>query len=155
MKLDGFNHAAVITGDLDALVAFYTEVFDAQEVFRGEIPMDPAAPPIRHCLLRVGDRALLHPVELPGHEAGRAVAQMFQRGHIDHLGLNVESREDFDEARRRLAAAGATDGEVTDLGHQWSLFFTDPDGMQAEVCWIHEPTFSAIHDPVLVELPLG
>jgi catechol 2,3-dioxygenase-like lactoylglutathione lyase family enzyme len=153
--LDGFNHAAVITGDLDAFVGFYAEIFDAEEVFRGEIPMDPGAPPIRHCLLKVGERALLHPVELPSNPSRQAEPAMFQRGHIDHPGLNVAGREAFDEARGRLAAAGATDGEVTDLGHQWSLFFTDPDGMQAELCCIHDPSFTGIHDPVPVDLPAG
>lgn len=149
--LEGFNHAALVTADLDALVGFYAEIFDAEVIFEDEIVMDQAAPGVRHCLLRIGPTAMLHPVEMaasPDHRAGTA---MFRRGHIDHLGLNVSSREAFDELRDRLEAAGATDGVVKDLGHQWSLEFTDPDGMTAELCWIREPGLTGIHDPVPVD----
>ena len=36
--------------------------------------------------------------------------------------------------RDRLIGCGATDGFVTDFGPILSLFFTDPDGLEGEVC---------------------
>ena len=58
---------------------------------------------------------------------------MFGRGRIDHVGLQAADVERFDEIRRRLMAAGATDGIVTEFGRKISLFFRDPDRMECEV----------------------
>ena len=41
---------------------------------------------------------------------------MFQRGRLDHFGLNAASEEAFRELRRRVLAEGAGDGVVTDMG---------------------------------------
>jgi len=59
---------------------------------------------------------------------------MFGRGRLDHMALQAASLEAFDEIRRRLMERGSTDGFVTDFGPILSLFFTDPDGLEAEVC---------------------
>jgi len=77
---------------------------------------------------------------------------MFGRGHLDHLGLSVASRESFLEVRRRLIAAGASDGEVSDLGPKWCLWFRDPDGMHTEVCWTRDPSLRGYHAPVPLDL---
>jgi hypothetical protein len=60
---------------------------------------------------------------------------MFGRGRIDHLGLNVSSREALDVVRERLKNLGASDGTVNDFGGALSVFFRDPDGLEAEVVW--------------------
>ena len=67
------------------------------------------------------------PVDAPNH------TPMFGRGPIDHIGLQAESQEAFDEIRRRLIERGCTDGFVTDFGVAISLFFIDPDGLEGEV----------------------
>jgi hypothetical protein len=59
---------------------------------------------------------------------------MFGRGRLDHLALEAASLEAFDEIRDRLLAREATAGFVTDFGHILSLFFRDPDGLEADVC---------------------
>jgi hypothetical protein len=48
--------------------------------------------------------------------------------------LQAASIDAFDVIRGRLMAGGATDGFVTDFGPVLSLFFTDPDGLEGEVC---------------------
>ena len=53
---------------------------------------------------------------------------------LDHIGLQAESLESFEEARRRLIARGAADEFVTDFGPVLSVFFRDPDGLEGEVC---------------------
>lgn len=72
---------------------------------------------------------------------------MLQRGHLDHLGLDAPSREAFDEICSRLRARGATDGAVFDLGPQIAVWFTDPDGMEIEVCWNLDPSLHGFHAP--------
>jgi catechol-2,3-dioxygenase len=60
---------------------------------------------------------------------------MFGRGRLDHFGLNASSREALEEVRQRLIRLGASDGTVTDFGSSLSVFFRDPDGLEAEVVW--------------------
>ena len=59
---------------------------------------------------------------------------MFGRGRLDHMGLQAASLDAFTVIRDRLIGCGATDGFVTDFGPVLSLFFTDPDGLEGEVC---------------------
>lgn len=138
--LSGINHAAFITKDLARFVEFYTAMFDAELIF------EESTPELRHAMLRVGE-AVLHPAELPSSPHARGVGAMFQRGHLDHLGLTVRSRVAFDEIRRRLVARGASTGAVSDLGPQQSFWFEDPDGMHAEVCWVSDPALRGFHAP--------
>jgi hypothetical protein len=59
---------------------------------------------------------------------------MFERGRIDHIGLQAASLAAFDEIRNRLMSCGAADSFVTDFGPVLSVFFRDPDGLEGEVC---------------------
>src|SRR5688500_7996581 len=82
----------------------------------------------------VGPHTELNVFEVPGNTEAQRQTPMFGRGRIDHLALHAVSTEAFDEIRRRLMARGATDGFVTDFGPILSLFFSDPDGLEGEVC---------------------
>lgn len=130
--LSGINHVATVTGDLDRLQAFYRSVFEA------EVLVDTRSGDLRHSFLRIGPTTVLHAFERPGSRHARGDSSIFDRGHIDHLALNAGSREAFEEIRARLAGAGASDGRVTDFASMLSVFFRDPDGMAAEVCWIKD-----------------
>jgi catechol 2,3-dioxygenase-like lactoylglutathione lyase family enzyme len=56
------------------------------------------------------------------------------RGAIDHFALAVDSRDTLEQVKERLVEAGAEVGDIQQLGHELSLFFRDPDGMELEVC---------------------
>jgi catechol 2,3-dioxygenase-like lactoylglutathione lyase family enzyme len=140
----GINHVAIMTEDLDRFVAFYTGVFGAEVVFTGTNPH------FRHAILRVGGVSVLHPLQRPDRRHGRASAAVLDRGHLDHVALDMPTRAAFDELRARLVARGASDGAITDLGPKISFWFTDPDGMTGEVDWVHEPSLAGFHDPVPV-----
>lgn len=142
--LTGINHAAIVTPDLDRFVSFYVDVFDAEVVF------EEAIPAFRHALIRIGDGCVLHPIAQPDNPHGRGLPDLLGRGHLDHLGLNAASREAFDEIRARLCRRGASDGTVYDFGPQLCSWFTDPDGMAGEVCWIRDPTLVGLHAPIPV-----
>ena len=142
--VDGIHHVAFLTADLDRLIAFYERVFDARVVFDSE---DNG---LRHALIEIGPHTTLHPFEVPANEIpGRQ--PMFQRGRLDHVALNVESKESFLEIRRRLIAEGAhatEDGLVTDMGGVWSISFHDPDGAWSEVMWMGpDASFADIKSP--------
>jgi len=139
--LTGINHVAIMTEDLDRFTAFYTDVLDASVVF------EETNPQFRHAILSVGGTSVLHPVQMSGNPHARASSTMMDRGHLDHLALDVPSRDAFDEVRRRLVDRGASDGAITDLGPKLSFWFVDPDGMHIEVDWVHDPSLQGFHAP--------
>lgn len=139
--VDGINHVAILTSDLDRFVAFYAAMFDVELVFREETPA------FRHAILRAGATSWLHPVEVQGNAHGSGVPDMFARGHLDHVALTAASAETFEVVRGRLVAAGASDGSVEDVGAFHTLWFTDPDGMRGELSLVVDPALREFHAP--------
>ncbi|MGI8941355.1 MAG: VOC family protein [Actinomycetota bacterium] len=129
--LTGFNHVATVTRDMDRLVNFYGEVFDATAVF------DLVAPglELRHVGLDVGG-AFVHAWEADERTTGSFPQEMFRRGRVDHLALAARDEEALEVLRQRLVEYGACEGNVTDFGSILSVWFMDPDGMELEVCCI-------------------
>jgi catechol 2,3-dioxygenase-like lactoylglutathione lyase family enzyme len=127
--LHGMNHVAILTNDTDRLHAFYRDNFDATT----SRDMNPD-PGVRLSFIELGGGAQLNVFQIEGNTEAARQIPMFGRGRIDHLALQAESRDAFDEIRQRLMACGATDGFVTDFGPIYSLFFRDPDGLECEVC---------------------
>jgi catechol 2,3-dioxygenase-like lactoylglutathione lyase family enzyme len=127
--LDGVNHVAVLTNDSDRLHAFYKDVFDATVSHDG-----PAGPGMRLSFVHIGPHTELNVFEVDGNTEAERQVPMFERGRLDHIGLHAASLEAFDVIRDRLIERGAADEFVTDFGPILSLFFTDPDGLEGEVC---------------------
>jgi catechol 2,3-dioxygenase-like lactoylglutathione lyase family enzyme len=139
--LSGINHVAVLTGDTDRLTSFYADVFDAtSEVIQEQDGF-------LLTVVWVGPTAELNVFELAGNAEHERQVPMFGRGRLDHLALEAASVEAFGEIRDRLLARGATDGFVTDFGHILSLFFRDPDGLEAEVCVQNPDARPGVHNP--------
>jgi catechol 2,3-dioxygenase-like lactoylglutathione lyase family enzyme len=128
MLLDGLNHVAVITADTDRLHAFYGEVFGAV------VAHDDRQEQLRFSIVHVGSHSEINVFELYGDAPAQPQTPMFNRGRLDHIGLQATSLEAFEEIRRRLLARGCCDEFVSDFGQVLSVFFTDPDGLEAEVC---------------------
>ena len=129
MLLNGVNHVAILTHNTDRLHAFYREVFDAT------ISRDTKETgSMRLSFIDIGPTTELNVFEIHGNDEAARQTPMFGRGRIDHLGLEAFSVEAFDLIRERLMQRGSTDGFVTDFGPVFSLFFTDPDGLEGEVC---------------------
>lgn len=85
--------------------------------------------------------------EIDGNDEWARQQPMFGRGRIDHLALAAASLEAFDTIRDRLVACGASDGFVTDFGPVLSLFYRDPDGLEAEVCVANPDARPGVHHP--------
>ncbi len=128
MLLDGINHVAVITADIDRFVAFYRDVFGCEVVGRQRPPFGTLT------FVDIGGGRDLNVFQLDdtNTEASRQVP-MFGRGRLDHIGFQAASLEAFNKARQLLMAKGATDGYVSDFGLVYSCFFRDPDGLECEV----------------------
>ncbi|MGH3670936.1 MAG: VOC family protein [Pseudonocardiaceae bacterium] len=139
--INGVNHVAILTDNLDRFVDFYTQVLEVDIVFAEDTPA------FRHAILRTGPNSWLHPAQVTGNSYGAAVPRMFDRGHLDHLALTATSADTFEILRRRLVARNACDGTVDDLGRFHALWFEDPDGMQVELTLIIDPDLGGIHAP--------
>jgi catechol 2,3-dioxygenase-like lactoylglutathione lyase family enzyme len=139
--LDGINHVAVLTGDTDRLVAFYGEVFGS----RARTLMDNDD--LKLTIVQVGPTEELNVFQLPGNTEHQRQVPMFGRGRLDHLALQAASLDAFDTIRDRLVERGASDGFVTDFGPVLSLFFRDPDGLEAEVCVRNPDHRPGVHNP--------
>jgi catechol 2,3-dioxygenase-like lactoylglutathione lyase family enzyme len=139
--LRGFNHVAVLTNDTQRLVDFYEEVFDATSMLADKNDF------LRLTLIWVGPFNALNVFEITDNVEADKQVPMFGRGRLDHFGLEAVSHEAFDTIRDRLIAKGATDGFVTDFGPELSLFFRDPDGLEGEVLWQHNPGATTVNPP--------
>jgi catechol 2,3-dioxygenase-like lactoylglutathione lyase family enzyme len=142
MLLDGVNHVAILTQDADRLHAFYRDVFDA--AVSGD---STEAPGVRLSFVDIGPAAQLNVFQVDDNHEAEHQTPMFGRGRIDHLGLQAASTDAFDTIRQRLIDVGATDGFVTDFGPILSLFFTDPDGLEGEVCVPNPAGRPGVHHP--------
>jgi len=139
--LSGINHVAILTADTDRLTTFYGEMFGAtSETLQ-------AREGFRVTMVNVGPTAELNVFEIAGNTEPERQVPMFGRGRLDHLALEAASIDTFDQIRDRLMGHGASDGFVTDFGHILSLFFTDPDGLEAEVCVVNPDAEPGVHNP--------
>ena len=142
MLTSGFNHVATLTRDVDRLVTFYTEVFEAE--VDGQVQENPG---VRLTFVRVGPSAELNVFEIDGNTEAERQTPMFGRGRIDHLALQAASLDAFETIRDRLIERGAADTFVTDFGPMLSIFFRDPDGLEGEVCVANPDARPGVQNP--------
>ncbi|MGH3601559.1 MAG: VOC family protein [Pseudonocardiaceae bacterium] len=128
MLLDGVNHIAWISKDVDRLARFYTTVFDAVVGLTRE-----HGPGETMTVIDIGPTTQLNIFVIDGNTQADRQTPMWGRGRIDHVGLAAASPEAFETIRSRLVDAGASDGAVNDFGKALSIFFRDPDGLEGEV----------------------
>lgn len=126
--LTGFDHVAVLTSDLEVFVGFYTDVFDA--VAEARLTDDG----LEMVVLRISPTAEINVFRVDGNDEASRQTPMFGRGRLDHFAFRADSLENFDRIRARLMDRGCSDGFVTDFGHVLSVFFRDPEGLEAELC---------------------
>jgi catechol 2,3-dioxygenase-like lactoylglutathione lyase family enzyme len=126
----GFNHVATMTVDLDRLIAFYRDAFEAEVTH--EIAERDDHP--RMAIIDLGGGAALNAFEVGPEAILGERRRIGGRGAIDHYGIAVDSLGTLEKVRDRLVDAGAEIGEIQRLGGEWSLFFRDVDGMELEVC---------------------
>jgi catechol 2,3-dioxygenase-like lactoylglutathione lyase family enzyme len=101
----GAHHLTLFTSDMDRLIQFYGEMFDA--VTRYDLKeIGPSGGTLRHALIDLGGGFSLHPFQMPsptGYEAGST--EMGKRGHIDHLALRVANEDRLLSVVRVFGAA--------------------------------------------------
>ena len=139
--LAGIDHVAVLTSDLEAFCAFYEDVLGAKR----ESGMEEDG--LRMVVLRVAPQSELNVFQVEGNTESTRQVPMFGRGRLDHFAFRAASIEAFDQIRDRLIQRGCTDGFVTDFGHVLSVFFRDPEGLEAEVCVTNPDAVPGVANP--------
>ena len=142
MLTDGFNHVALLTNDTERFIEFYTSVFDAKV-----IASQREGDQFSLTFVQIGENADINLFEIAGNDEARRQTPMFGRGRLDHLALQAKSIGEFDTIRQRLIERGASDGFVTDFGPLLSIFFRDPDGLEAEVCVPNPDAVPGVFNP--------
>ena len=117
------GHVTIAVRDLDAMVAFYTEVLGFHVTNRGE------AGPDSQLAFLSQDPTAHHQVLLV---TGLAVGE-HQFVLADHLAFRTGSLDDLRAIGAKLEAAGVDDIIPVTHGNAWSLYFTDPEGNGLEV----------------------
>lgn len=130
------SHPA-LTGYKNAeTVRFYTEVLGMELVLRQpnlDFPLE------EHLFFHVGNDnfiAYFVPVDEAAHQLEPARSGS---GGMDHLALDVDETG-FEDAARRLTAAGVAFEGPVDRGYERSIYFKDPNGVTVELLvWITPP----------------
>ncbi len=121
MRLEGLDHMAISVADPEASAAWYEEVLGLErrhEDVWGDSPI--------FMMTGVSGLAIF-----PQRRASQAPVQYHGVSEFRHVAFRAD-RENFDRARRELAARGvATEFEDHQISH--SLYFDDPDGFHLEI----------------------
>ena len=141
------GHVAVTTSDLDRLRRFYEATLGLKLVAIDSAPKGAAR---RTGVFGTDDTIALIAFEVLDAEMA-SVADVGQRGPIDHFSFRVETQADFRAVTDRLVAAGATDGAqcATRRGPFHVVGFCDPDGRRLNlVCpdhtWSPDPAAEVV-----------
>jgi catechol 2,3-dioxygenase-like lactoylglutathione lyase family enzyme len=133
----GFHHIALATPDLDATIAFYTEVLGMEITM-----LFPATDRNgRHCFIKPGTSEAwgLHVFEqadaqiFPYPEGMQRFA--FIPGALQHIAFALPDLAAAHALRERLAAFGIPTTEIGDLGQVQNMLFRDHNGMLLEATW--------------------
>ena len=125
--LQGINHLACITNDLEKTVRFYRDLL-GMELFLGK-----GVAGFRHFIFRLGPNQIAffeYPDAKPWEERPQG-----ERIGFDHVSFTVADKTALFRFRDRLNAAGFTVSEVLDYGMVWSFHTHDPSGLPIEISW--------------------
>ncbi len=118
MAIRGIDHINIGTHRLEETRAFFRDVLGLTEGWRPDFPFGGA-------WLYAGDGAVVHLVDL-----GQAKRPSIEAA-LDHFAFRID---DFDEATRRLDAAGVRYRAVTVPNAPIrQIFLTDPNGVNIEL----------------------
>jgi hypothetical protein len=80
MLLDGLNHVALLTGNTERFVSFYSEVFGAEVVGTQDAPIG------RLTFVRIGPHTEFNLFEVEGNTEAERQTPILGRGRLDHFG---------------------------------------------------------------------
>ncbi|HUZ76703.1 MAG TPA: VOC family protein [Chloroflexota bacterium] len=122
LRVNGLHHLALLTGDMDATVHFYTEVLDLPLVLT-DAP--PAGALDRHYFFDVGAGGTLAFFSRKGAPPPAELKAGSTIGSMHHVALTLDRMEDLGRLKQRLTDHGLVFREV-DHGYCQSVYVKDP-----------------------------
>lgn len=119
LKLNGLHHLALLTGDMDGTVRFYTEVLGLPLVLT-DAPPEGAVE--KHYFFDVGQGGTLAFFTRRGSAPPEGYAKT---GAMHHVCLTLDTMDDLAAARQRLMEHNVAIRDV-DHGYCQSVYFNDP-----------------------------
>ncbi|HEX6311009.1 MAG TPA: VOC family protein [Acidimicrobiia bacterium] len=138
-----FHHVALVTRDLEATHAFYTEVMGFDLVKVDAIPTDGGGW-ARHCFYDTHGQGLIafwdihDDAEVPAEFATSISRGLGLPAWTNHLAFDAVDLDGLAEHKRRWLAAGHG---VAEIDHGWctSIYIQDPNGIMVEFCATTRP----------------
>jgi catechol 2,3-dioxygenase-like lactoylglutathione lyase family enzyme len=123
LMIRGLDHVHVICGDVQEAVRYFKEVFEGQEVFRGELRGLP--------MVRVDVKGVV--VALMGTEpgSGQLAPGKGSRG-LDHFGFKVKDLQKTFEDLKKRGAKFSIGPSVSTTGVRYA-FVDGPEGIRIEL----------------------
>ncbi|MEJ2645656.1 MAG: VOC family protein [Gammaproteobacteria bacterium] len=136
---NGFSHVGVSTLDMDATIRFYEDVLGLPRVAEQKTRIREGGM-IRQVYFEAGPGqfvVFMEPKGISGIPAqydtgiNRALGLP---GGMYHVALKALSVDELEARRSRIEGHGVDVSEIIDLGHAKSIFLSDPNGIQLEIC---------------------
>ena len=154
MKVEGVNHLALVTKDMNETVKFYTEVLGmdllativAPKIVNTDYNWGNAEN-ARHYFFDMGNGSLLAFFEFPHVPDNYA-----RQGQMHHLSFTLDSLDSLHEMQARLREHDVTVTDEVDHSFVKSIYFKDNNGIQLEFsAWVRALTEEDYYrDPNLV-----
>lgn len=138
--VNGLNHWAVRCKDADETRRFYEDILGlplAAAIFHDKVPSTGEAQPYFHIFFEMADGSYLAFFDLLNDEGPQA--DPTTPPWVNHLALEVATKDDLLSAKQKLEDAGVEVLGVVD--HKWfdSIYFFDPNGIRLELMYRTAP----------------
>lgn len=140
MPAMGFSHVGVSTHDMDATIAFYEGLLGYPRVVDEKTSIREGGM-LRQVYFELGAGQFIVFMEAKGVAS---IAENYDTGingalgtpgGMYHFAFKVETLAALEQIRARLAEAGTDVSGIIDLEAAKSIFLSDPNGLQIELCW--------------------
>ncbi len=101
--LNDLHHLTFVTADMDRLIAFYANLFEARVI------MDVEEEGLRHAFIEIGPHTILHPFQVPGVEPPGP-------SRSSNVGALTISRSMPRARKRSVSSVGALSTRVRAMG---------------------------------------
>lgn len=122
------HHVALTVTDIEASVAWYSDLFGYKELAREEHHGGNGGHAV---VLGPEDWSMLVVMNAHPTNAGEAFDPV--RTGLDHVGFTVPDRETLDEWVAKFEERGMTYSPISEHDWGWSLNFRDPDDLQLQL----------------------
>ncbi len=140
MKGLGFSHVGVSTHDMAATIAFYEGLLGFPRVV-DELTTIREGGVLRQVYFDIGAGEFIVFMEakdvtgIAGDYDTGINGALGTPGGMYHFAFKVATLAKLSSVRERLASAGAEVSDIIDLEAAKSVFLSDPNGLQIELCW--------------------